>query len=284
MERDARPERVMEWLARLGYASRGLVYLVIGVLAVMTAAGAGGGTTDPEGALVAIQGQPLGTAMVAVLALGLFGFMVWRLVQAVHDPDGHGHGAKGLAIRGGLAISGVVSLLLAGTAASMAFGWGGGGGGDSARDWTAWLMSQPFGRWAVAAVGLGLVGAAVVTIGKAWRCTFLRYVRLDGDTARWAVPVCRFGLAARGVAFALVAWFLLSAAWEARSGEARGLGAALHSLLEQPFGPWLLGLVALGLVAFGIYNWILARFRQIGPLPDPRAAAARAARHLQPAS
>ena len=251
------------WLARSGYAARGVVYVIVGWLAMLAALG-GGRTTDSEGALLTILQQPFGAILLALVALGLVGYAAWRLVQAMMDPDGHGTGARGLAIRGGLLVSAVSHLLLAFFALSLIFGWGTGGGGDGGtRDWTAWLLQQPFGRWLVALVGLAVIGAGVAHMIKGCRAHFEQYLQMDRALLDKVSPVCRFGLIARGVVFLIIGGFLLVAAWRFSSGEVVGLQGALQTLQQQPYGWILLAIVALGLFAFGVYGLIQARYRRI---------------------
>jgi hypothetical protein len=253
------------WLARSGYAARGVVYLIVGGLAVLAALG-GGQTTDSKGALLTILQQPFGDVLLGLVALGLVGYAIWRLVQAVMDTDHHGTDAKGLAIRGGLLVSAVTHTLLAFFALSLIFGWGtgGGGGGDGgARDWTAWLLQQPFGRWLVGLVGAAVVGAGIAHMVKGYKAHFEKYLEMDRRTLDKASPICRFGLIARGVVFLIIGGFLLVAAWRFSSGDVVGLQGALQTLQQQPYGWILLGIVALGLFAFGVYSLIEARYRRI---------------------
>ena len=170
------------WLARSGYAARGVVYLVVGGLAVLAALG-GGQTTDSKGALRTILQQPFGEALLALVALGLVGYAIWRLVQATTDPDGHGADAKGLAIRGGLLVSAITHSLLAWFALSLIFGWGSSVGGDGgARDWTAWLLQQPFGRWLVGLIGVAVIGAGLAHMIKGYRADFTKYLEMAPAT------------------------------------------------------------------------------------------------------
>lgn len=257
-------------LARLGYASRGVVYTIIGALAVLAASGGGGGTTDSKGALQSLMDEPFGAVLIGVLALGLVAFAAWRVVQGVADADHHGRDGKGIVIRGGFLVSAVANLLLAVFAASLAFGWGSGGSGASgggdggAQDSIAKLMEQPFGQWLVAIVGLAVVGAGVAQIVKGVKVKFEKHLAADESTMRWMRPVCRFGLIARGVVFIIIGGFIGIAAWQSDPGEARGFSGALEAVQSQPYGQALLGIVALGLIAFGLYCFINAIYRRIG--------------------
>ena len=261
----SRTNREFALLARGGYAARGVVYLIVGWLAMLAALGGGGRTTDSEGALISILQQPFGDVMLALVALGLIGYVIWRLVQALADPDDHGTDARGLAIRGGLLVSAITHTLLAFFALSLIFGWGtGGGSGDGGtQDWTAWLLQQPFGRWLVALVGAAVIGAGLAHMVKGYQARFEKYLVMDRATLEKASPVCRFGLVARGVVFLIIGGFFIVAAWRFSSGEVVGLQGALQYIQQQPYGWILLGIVALGLFAFGVYSLIEARYRRI---------------------
>ncbi|TFZ04486.1 DUF1206 domain-containing protein [Ramlibacter rhizophilus] len=255
-------------LARAGFAAKGLVYVVIGALALQAALGRGGETTDSGGALRTILQQPYGWVLLAVIAIGLVGYASWRFVQAAMDPQGVGHDAKGIAKRVGYAISGIIHAALALEAARLAFGFGpGGGGGDTgAQDWTAMVLAQPMGRWIIAAVGAAVVVVGLIQLVQAYRTDLPERLDLSrlGPTAReWVVRFGRMGMAARGIVFGLIGIFLVRAAMNYDPGQARGIGGALQSLHEQPYGPWLLGLVAIGLIAYGLFEGVQARYRRI---------------------
>lgn len=257
----------LELLARLGYAARGAVSLLVGLLALLAAFGRGGGAaTGSKGALQELLLHPLGSVLLAAVALGLFGFALWRALQSLLDADGLGREPKAMVVRAGQAVSAVVHAGLGLFALSLLVGWGYGGGVDeelSARDWTRWLLAQPFGEWLVGAVGLAVAGAGFGMAGKAWTASFMRRLACGPDQARWVVPLGRAGHAARGVVFVLIGAFLVVAAYQSDPSEARGLGGALLALQEQPFGRALFGLVALGLAAFGGFGFMEARHRRI---------------------
>lgn len=254
-------------LARMGFAAKGLVYLIIGALALQAALGRGGQTTDSEGALRAILRQPYGWMLLAAVAIGLAGYSIWRFVQAGVDPEGVGGRAKGIATRVGYAISGAIHAGLALEAARMAFGFGTGGGGNSGpQDWTALVLAQPMGRWVVAAVGVGIAAFGLAELVRAYRTDLPKRLDLSrlGHAARvWVVRFGRMGMAARGIVFGVIGGFLVRAALTYDSSQARGLGGALDSLHAQTYGRWLLGLVAVGLIAYGLFEWVQARYRRI---------------------
>ncbi len=254
---------VLRGLARLGYGARGMVYLVVGALAVLDAVGAAGQeSVDSKGALETILGQPFGKVLLGLVALGLVGHALWRLIQAGADADNHGTDFKGLTVRGGLLVSAITHAALAFFAVSLIFGLGT-GGGNGAEDWTAKLLGQSFGRWLVIVVGVVVIGAGCAHIYKGATAGFERYLTLDEEHMRWARPLCQFGLIARGVVSGIIGTFFIIAAWHFNSGEAKGLKGALDTLEAQAYGPILLGVVALGLAAFGVYSLIEATHRRI---------------------
>jgi hypothetical protein len=240
----------LETLARAGYAARGVIYLIVGGLAALAAWGSGGRTTDGRGALIELLNAPFGKLLLAVVAAGLVCYAAWRSAQALLDADDHGTDTKGLAVRAGLAASAVIHLGLAVFALSLVAGWRSGsaqGGEDQAsQEWTAWLLSQPYGRWLVVGVGIAVLGAGVAHFVKAWQARFERQFVMNANERRVITPLSRFGLAARGTVFLVVGGFFLLAA-----------------LQNQPYGWMLLAVVALGLMAFGAYSLIESWYRQI---------------------
>ena len=262
-----RYSRNLHFIARAGYAARGIIYLIVGGLAALAALGRGGGTTDSRGALSQVMNAPFGKFLLIAIALGLLGYAAWRLVQALLDPDHHGTEAKGIVIRAALAVSAVIHIGLAFFAASLALGWGtsqeGGSGDSSSREWTAWLLSQPAGQWLVAGVGVAIVGAGLAHIVKGWRADFERHFQMTASEREFITPVSRFGLCARGVAFLIIGGFLFIAAIQHDPSEARGLSGALQALQQQPFGWILLAILALGLFAFGAYSIIESVYRRV---------------------
>lgn len=253
----------VEPLARLGYAARGVVYALVGILAIQTAFGARGNQrTDTRSALQWVAEQS--TALLWLLALGLFGYALWRVVQGVLDPENKGTDFKGLAVRAGMVASGLIYGSLALAAVRIASGSRDAGGGT--QGWTADLMTRPFGRWLVAIAGIAVLVSAFVQLRDGWTEKFRKHLKeqeMDANERQLAVKTGKLGLIARGIVFLLSGWFLIRAALQFNPAEARGLGGALETLASQPAGAWLLGLVALGLIAFGAYSILLARYRRI---------------------
>jgi Domain of Unknown Function (DUF1206) len=252
--------------ARLGFAVRGLVYFIVGGFAFLAAAGRGGGTTDAHGALRLLLVQPFGRFLLVLVCLGLVGYAVWRLAMGARDPERRANESGGVALarRVGYIASGIANLVLATFAGSLALPGmiPAPGSGDGPQDWTATLMAQPFGRGLVALVGIVVIGVAGGFAVRAIRASFERSFDPAARTTMIR-NLCRTGILARAAVFAVIGVFFLLAAWHADPSEAKGLGTALDAVRQQPFGTALLGLVGLGLVAYGCYSWIACRWRRI---------------------
>ena len=255
---------LVEWAARLGYASRGLVYVLLGGLAVLAAFGAGGDNSGKQGVLVTVLTQPLGWIWLSLIALGLGFFAAWRLVESITDADSRGTDLKGIAVRASHFASGFLYLGLSAFAVSLALGWAPSGEeGQASKDWTAWLMSKPFGSWLVMLAGLGFAGAGLGFLWKAWRGKFEKLAARGSMSA--IVNMGRIGYAARGIVYFLIGGFLILAGWHNNPQEAEGLGGALSSLQQQPYGWVLLAITALGLMAYGGFGIAEAVYRRIDP-------------------
>ncbi|KQO74317.1 DUF1206 domain-containing protein [Methylobacterium sp. Leaf88] len=272
----------IERVARFGYGARGIVYCIVGGLAVLAAIGQGGRAGDSESALRWVLAGPFGVVLVGLIAAGLLGFAVWRFIEGLTDADRRGTSLKGLTVRLAHLLSAAIYTGLAITAASLALGLGR-GGGDAAQDWTAWLLAKPFGLWLVGLIGLGVMGGGVAFLVKAFKGDVTDRLKLDADHCRWAKPVGQFGYAARGFAFLIIGGFFIAAAWYQASSEVKGLAGAFAALRAQPYGWVLLAIVAAGHFAFGAFGLIQARFRHIDApdidqTDDAVAAAIRAVR------
>jgi Domain of Unknown Function (DUF1206) len=257
----------IERLARAGYLAKGVVYLVIGVLALQAAAGAGGRTTGTTGAFRVLLEQPLGRWLLWLVAIGLAGYAVWRMICALFDPENGGrNGWKRLAVRVGYAGSALIHAGLAWQAVRLALGHGGGSGEGQAKSRTAQLLNAPLGPWLVGLVALGLAGYGVAQIVRGLRQDTASRLHLGGlgpEERRMVLRAARAGLVSRGIVFGLMSIFLARAALQHDPTEAGGVGQALQTLARQPYAPFVLGAVALGLTAYGAYQLALARYRVI---------------------
>lgn len=256
-----------ERLARLGYASKGLVYFIVGFLAAQAAFSMGGRTTDTSGALSEIVNQPFGKFLLSLVTIGIIGYALWRIVQTILDPEHQGQkmDAKRIAQRIGYALSALGYAGLALTAVKLIMG-SGGGNSDTTQDLTAQILAQPFGQWLVGLAGSMVIGVGFSYFYEAYKAKFRRHFKLDemSQTEQtWATRLGRFGIAARGVVFVIIGFFLIQAARLSDASQTKGLGDVLGILAQQPFSPVILALVPLGLIAYGIYSVIEARYRRI---------------------
>jgi len=241
-----------------------VVYLVLGGLASAAAFDVGGEVTSTEGVFQEILSQPFGSLLLAIVALGLLCFAMWRVAQCLGDADYLGTNGKALITRAGLGVSAVANGALAFSAAAILLGMAAASGGDgSAQDWTASLLAAPLGRWLVAAVGLAIAGTGLALGWKGWQGDVAKRLALTSEQRRWAVPLGRAGYLARGLVFVIIGGFLIIAALQADPAEAKGVTGALRALEEQPYGWILFGLTALGLFAFGAFQLVVAAFRRI---------------------
>lgn len=257
-----------EKLARWGIVARGVVYFVVGLLAVQAAIGVGGKTTDTQGALTEIVTQPFGKILLGIVAIGLIGYAVWQIVQTILDPERRGQDRKKRIMpRIGFAASGVVYAGLATTAIKLILlGSNSAGNGHATQGWTAKFLAEPFGQWLVGLAGAITIGVGFAFLYQAYKAKFRRNFNLEqmSQTERkWAIGLGQFGTAARGIVLAIIGFFLIQAAIHANANEAKGFGDALATLAQPPFGSWLLGIVAVGLIAYSIYSFIEARYRHI---------------------
>lgn len=250
-----------EWLARTGYAARGVVFLLIAALALFSSFG--GGRPDTKNALDSLLQQPFGRIWLGLIGLGLVGFVAWRLAQSLADADNHGSGAKSMVVRAALFGSAATYAGLALYAFTHALSTGGGGEGGGEQGMAAWAMSQPFGRFLAGAIGIGLVIGGGVTIYKGVTQRFRRYLKLPSDRHGPLALLCVYGLAARGVVFAIVGIFFTYAAFRVDPQQAGSTADALEWIRQLPFGAVLYLAVAAGLAAFGIYNFVEARYRTV---------------------
>jgi hypothetical protein len=256
----------LERIARVGYATKGAVYFIVGALAVMAALGVGGQTTDTRGAFNNIADRPFGRIMLGAVAVGLVGYVVWRFTQAIVDTEGKGKDLKAVTIRSGYAGSALIHTGLAASAARVAFGGREPSSESSHKSRTADLIQLPFGPLLVGLVGVGFIGFGLYQIYKGYSRKFrkrLEVGEMDSRTDKWVTRCGQIGLAARGIVFCIIGYFLIRAALDYNPSEVRGLGGALQSLAEQPFGKVLLAVVAAGLTVYGIYMILEAKYHRI---------------------
>ena len=263
-EQAARGEGV-EWLGRIGLTAKGVSYVLVGALAIGVAIGASSQPEDQEGALHRIAGEAWGVPVLVALALGFAAYALWCLARALFDRDDEGDDAKGLAKRGAVLGKGAIYGSLSVAAVALLTG-AGGSSENSEKQATATVLDWPGGRWIVGIVGLGVIGVGLANLYQAVTQKFeddLEQHEMSRTEERWYGRIGSFGHAARGVVFGLIGIFVVKAAYEYDPKDAIGLDDALAKLASQPAGPYLLGLTAAGLAAYGIFCFVQARYRRV---------------------
>jgi hypothetical protein len=262
---------LLELLERLGYAVRGALYAVMGLLALGIALGAGGGqTTDLSGSLVFLTGNPFGMLVLVVAAIGLGAYSLWGFTRAIYDPLHRGSDASGYAARLGFVSSAVSYAAIVILAIELLAG-SGAPSGDSTQKTIASVLTHPAGGWLTILIGLIAIAIGLGQFLEAYRATFqedLKGTEMSGSERRIVVGLGRFGMFARGIVFVVIGWFVVQAGIHHDAGQAQGFGGAFVFLLNQPFGRLLLGVVALGFVALGLHSFACARWiRLMGSSP-----------------
>lgn len=260
---EARPW--VERLTRLGFVAKAVVYITIGALATQAAFGFGGEKTDPPGAIQQLSEYRGGEWLVGLLAIGLIGYALLRLIQAALDTEGKGSDLKGWAQRGGYLASGVTYLAFAFIAARRLIAGDRIDTSDAVNEVTARVLLNPVGELLIGLAGAIGIGVGLYQFYRAYTADFCeKYQRqtMSETQFRLAVLIGRFGFAARGVVFGAIGVFLIIAALRSDADQAEGLGGALERLSQQPHGTWILALVALGLIAHGISMLVNARYRR----------------------
>ena len=253
-------------IARVGYTAKGVVYATIGVLAMREALGEGGSTTGPVGAMRGMGPNPMDGVLLLVLAAGLVGYAMWKLVQGITDPDDKGSGAHGLLRRVGYVGSGLIHGGLAFTAAQSIFG-----AEDTSEDAVALSVmayQPPLGQILVGLVGLVVIGVGLYQLYAAYGAKFrdeLRLNRMGNTKDRWVTLAGCVGTTARALAIGVAGAFVVLAAYQSDPNEVRGLGEALETIQRQPLGSYMLGIVAAGLLVYGAFMLLVARYRRIEP-------------------
>jgi hypothetical protein len=262
------------WAARSGLVAKGVSYGIVGVVAIALAVGVGGKATDRSGALELLAQNGFGKALLVALAVGFGAYALWRFVQAVADREDD-DGAKGLAKRLGKAAGyvgrGAIYAGLAYTTIRLLTGADDKPQNQQARETTAGVFEWPAGRWLVGLAGLGILGAG---LWNAYRGVSTKFEdkwqtgKMSRAERCWGVRAGVVGHCARAVVFGLIGVFLTKAALEYDSKEAIGLDGALQKLGQASYGPVLLGLTAAGLIAYGLYCLVDARYRDVSVDPD----------------
>lgn len=258
--------RVLKAASRLGYAARGFVYLCVATIAFLAALDLAPKPSGATDAMALWARWTAGLVLISALAVGLAGFSAWRFVQALFDADHHGASPKGLAVRLGQAVSGVIYGVLAFSMLELLDGLediGEADETDSARTLAAEVLALPHGDWIMLAAGLGLFGVGIGNVVQGLMQDFAKRLNCSPRMCRWSVPLARAGYVGRGLATLPLGLYLFRAGLDVRASEARSWADALQSLEGQPFGHFILALVAGGLAAFGLFGLFEAIYRRI---------------------
>ncbi|MFD3538944.1 DUF1206 domain-containing protein [Streptomyces sp. NPDC058662] len=254
-----------EVVARCGLAARGVLYVLVGVMAVRVAFGETSQEADRQGALQEMAGHPVGAVLIWAVGVGLVCMMLWRLSEALFGavgPDGD-KATKRLASTA----RAIFYAVMAFSVLSFAAGSGGSQSGDQqSRDVTSKVLDLPAGQWLVGLTGAAIAIAGVVIAVSAAMRKFRKKLAMGTVSQGWRKAVDFLGVTggvARGAVFTAAGGFLFYAALNYDPSKARGVDDTLRAFAQTPAGPWLLVVVAVGLVLFGLFSWCLARWRQV---------------------
>jgi hypothetical protein len=253
---------VMEGLERLGYGVRGLIYITMGILALSVTLGKSGAPVDPQGAIAAIGRQPAGMVLLWVILIGLVSYSLWGVIRAVFDPLHKGNDAKGLLARAGFLFSAAsYAILVLYTYGLISGASSTAQSGAGTQQSMASIMSTPLGQMMVGLVGVAIIAVGLYQMYSGFKNSFDKQFQpyaMNAQEVKVATQLGRFGTAARGFVFGVLGELVCTAAFQSDSSQAVGIGAALTAIMRQPYGIWLLGIVAIGLIAFGIYSMLSA--------------------------
>ncbi|MDQ6897862.1 MAG: DUF1206 domain-containing protein [Actinomycetota bacterium] len=244
----------LENAARLGYATNGVVHLLIGWLAIQVALQNGQESADQSGALQSLADNPVGRIILWLAVIGFVGLAVWQLSEVVV-----GRGETSDRVKAGA--KAVLYAVLAVSAFTYAKGSSSSSSTQQSVDFTSTLMGQPAGRWLVGAVGVAIIAIGGYHVYKGYKKTFLE--DLERHPGQWAVNAGRFGYIAKGVALAVVGLLFVLASLHSSADESTGLDGALRTLKDAPFGVVALVVVALGFVSFAVYSFARARYAKV---------------------
>jgi fumarate reductase subunit D len=254
---------LVEVLERLGYAVRGALYAVMGLLALGIALRIGGGqTTDLSGSLVFLISNPFGKLVLIIIVVGLAAYSLWGFIRAIYDPLHRGSDASGYLARLGFVTSALSYAAIVVFALRILTG-SGGASGESTQKTIASVLNHPGGGSVTVIIGLIVIGVGVGQFLEAYRATFahdLKGTEMSERERKRAIALGRFGMFARGVVFLVIGWFIVQAGLHHDPGQVQGFGGAFQFLLNQPFGRVLMGIVALGFVALGLHSFACARW------------------------
>ncbi len=251
----------MERLTRLGYAVKGFLYIAIGFIAIAGALGKSRTPADQFGAISTFAKLPNAEILLWIFLIGFIAYSLWGVIRAVLDPLHKGTDMNGLLSRAGYLISAATYASFAFFTYALIRGTRHAASSNSTTHLVSRVMSMPMGRWIIGAIGLAAIIAGLYQVVSGFEMNYDEVFKpygLSAEQLKIARQMGRYGTMARGIVFALVGFFLALAGLRASPGTAQGFNGALKYLAQQPYGIYLLLIVALGLIAFGIYSFMNA--------------------------
>jgi len=263
--------KIKPWVAlvaRVGFAGKGTVYLLLGLAAVGFAIGVTHEMEDFAGTIDLVSRKPFGAAGLLLLAFGLLNYGLWNAVQAIWDPERVGRDWLGSALRVIFGGSAVMNLFLAWetTAVALGRGWNGTSGDEAVQSWTGRALAMPGGRALVLVAAAAMAGIAASLVVRLFRGKYLNMLAAhdrDGTGGALVKACAWYGFLAQAVVAILIAWFLWRAGLMASPEEAGGFTKALATLFNQPFGRALLAVTGAGVMAQGVFIWLMVPYREI---------------------
>jgi hypothetical protein len=248
-------------LARWGYFSRALVYLLMGYFAILLIVGSPEGhATDSKGALRHLLEQPMGNLLLAVLATGLFCYAIWRFAQGLFDLSHLGRSPKAIIHRMGFLGGGIAHCFLGVYAIKLIFDLR---PNTQTEKFAAHeLLTLPFGQTLTLLVALGILGFGIGQIIMGWKHKYLNQLNLPEKFKSWLLPICKFGFIARGFVFTIIGIFFIRAGLHYNSKEAGGIAKAWKAVRELPLGDFLLFIIAIGFIAFAVYGFTESKYQK----------------------
>lgn len=260
---DRSKENWFEKFARFGLVSKGIVYCLMGILSVLAAFGLSQENGDKAEAFKVIYGQPLGQVILVVIALGLLGYVMLRLFQAFKDIDNKGNDLKGIFDRIGYTLSAFLYLGIGAYALKLVFGSSGGGDGDSRQFVVSKVLEYPGGQYAVGIAAAITIGMGLYQIFRGVTGKFMKRIRLLRSNMKDVFKMTgTIGYISRGIVLGIIGYFLAHAAWRSNAKQAQGTGEAF-SFLENEFGSVMMAIVALGMVGYGAFTFVKAKYQKI---------------------
>jgi hypothetical protein len=255
---------VVKWLARLGMFCAGVLWILVGILAIQVALGAGGKTTDRTGALHEVAHESWGRVLLAVVAIGFAGYSLWRFLAGALGRKLETNEELNWLKRLWYFVRGVFYAFLCYTTVAIIVRAGSSSGSEKQQ--TEAVFDWPAGRWIVGAIGLAIAAWGLGSAYRALSRNFkddLHTERMSETTKRWTTVAGVIGYLARAVVLLIAGGFIVKASVEYDADEAVGLDGTLQKLVDQQYGPLLLGVVAAGLIVYGLFYFVRAAYREV---------------------